>query len=644
MQTEVHHIGIPAIETQCGGFTVNLDPWSLFCCRNIYNDVYTPGGVCWSPAVCRPMTLNFLRIPAVTVLSAALLATSVLAQTRPAAPASPYGGVVVEDIIARVNDQIITRTDYDRAMKELDDEARQHGATMQQISEAHNDLLRNLIDQQLWLSKGKELGVTGETELINKLNEIRKQYNLGTLEDLEKAAQEQGVSYEDFKANIRNQIITQQVMRDEVGRKLSFAPGEVERFFEAHKQEYVQPESVKLSEIMVATPAEATDAQVAEAKAKAEAIEAKAKGGADFTQLARTASEGQTAAQGGDLGTYKRGQLAKVFEDATFGQPTGTVTEPIRTKQGFVIFKVVQDIPGGVPQYKDVQQQVEQDYYGSKMEPAVRDYLTKMREDAYIDIAQGFTDTGASGNKRVNPIAYSAYTPPQAKKKKKVERTRFRENTHFRSKTTMPGTQAAAATPDNPAPAADAEKPKSTNTNTASMKPGKREKIRFGKAPTKTLPAGPETPTEDAGATTQTAQNNAPESPVEAPAPKKTRFSDRARVPKDKRGAKVEKVSYPSQSPTLAPDAGEVADRQTQSAPLGLKGDTTKKKKKEQTTTGTKTRLSDQKKTDQQNKPAPQPTPIPAVPGAPAPSSAPASTPPPATTPAPTTQPDQPQQ
>ncbi len=138
--------------------------------------------------------------------------------------------MTVEDIIARVNDQIITRSDYDRAMKELDDEGRQHGATMQQISEGHKDLLRNLIDQQLWLSKGKELGITGETELVNRLNEIRKQYNLATMEDLEKAAQEQGVSYEDFKANIRNQIITQEVMRQEVGRHVNITPGEAQRY------------------------------------------------------------------------------------------------------------------------------------------------------------------------------------------------------------------------------------------------------------------------------------------------------------------------------------------------------------------------------------------------------------------------------
>ena len=569
------------------------------------------------------MTLSLFRIPAVTVLTVALLAAPALAQTRASEPASPYGGVTVEDIIARVNDQIITRSDYERAMKELDDEARQHGATMQQISEAHRDLLRNLIDQQLWLSKGKELGVTGETELINRLNEIRKQYNLGSLEDLEKAAKDQGVSYEDFKANIRNQIITQQVMRDEVGRRISFTPGEVQRYFEDHKQNYVQPESERLSEILVGTPADATDAQVTAAQAKADDIVAKLKAGADFASLAKTSSEGQTAAQGGDLGTYKKGQLAQVFEDATFGKPTGTVTDPIRTKQGFVIFKVTQHNGGGMPEFKDVEQQVEQDYYESKMEPAIRDYLTKMREDAYIDIKPGYEDTGASTNKRVNPIAYSAYTPPQPKKKKKVERTRFRETAHFRSKTTMPGE-------DKPATDANTDTAKKdTKQEQAAMKPGKREKIRYGKAPTKTLPPGPAGETEDAGAGTQA---SAADNPLEQAAPErqKTRFSDRARVHKNKKQKNnAEKVSYPAQSPTLAPDAAEVADRQTQSAPLGLNGNTAKKKKKKaETTTGEKTRLSDRNKNEKQDNKTPvQPTPIPLVQGAPAPGAAPAPAP-----------------
>ena len=98
-----------------------------------------------------------------------LLASSTPAQTHPAAPASPYGGTPVEEIIARVNDQIITRSDYDRAMKELDDEARQHGVTMQQKSEAHQELLRNLIDESLMVQKAKDEDVNVETDLIKKL-------------------------------------------------------------------------------------------------------------------------------------------------------------------------------------------------------------------------------------------------------------------------------------------------------------------------------------------------------------------------------------------------------------------------------------------------------------------------------------------
>ena len=200
------------------------------------------------------MTLRFFRTPIALSIAAILLAGFAWSQARPASPESPYGGTTVEEIIARVNDRIITQVGLrTRPARIGPGNARQRGASMQEISAAHTDLLRNLIDQQLWLTKGKELGITGETELVNRLNEIRKQYNLATMEDLEKAAKDQGVSFEDFKANIRNQIVTQEVMRDQVGRKIAPTPGEIQRYFEAHKQEYAQPESVKLGEILIST-------------------------------------------------------------------------------------------------------------------------------------------------------------------------------------------------------------------------------------------------------------------------------------------------------------------------------------------------------------------------------------------------------
>jgi peptidyl-prolyl cis-trans isomerase SurA len=572
------------------------------------------------------MPLKFYFAPAALLCSALLVATGP-AQTRPAAPQSPYGGEPVEEILVRVNDQVITTADYERAMKEMDQEARGRGATMQEISEGHKDLLRNLIDQQLWLSKGKELGINGETELVKQLDEIRKKYNLATLEDLEKAAQEQGVSYEDFKANIRNTIITQEVMRQEVGRKINITPGEVERYYDAHKQEYAQPESVRLSEILISTgtPAPAVggvqadnSAKLAAAKAKADDIEAKLHAGGDFATLAKSFSEGQTAAQGGDLGEFRRGAMDKVLEDRTFSLNTGDYTEPILTRQGYVIFKIEQHVHGGIPPFKDVQDQVADAYYMTRMEPAIRDYLTQMREDGYVQIMRpGYVDTGASAGELKQSISYSAYTPPAPKKKHKVERTRFRETTHgFRQK----GPQQAAAAPP---PANE------TATVQKAEKPGKKEKIRYGQAPTKTLPKANSGATEDAGAVQVASSGDQPPNPLEnAPPPKKTRFSDRAKI---KKPAKTKGAAQEDPNAPPPPDAAEVADRQTQSAPLGP-ADKSAKKKQAAGTAGEKTRMSDRKK-----EPGPeqteQPTPIPAVPGAPSP----ATQPPPAqTTPAPT--------
>ena len=105
---------------------------------------------------------------------------------------SPYQGTVVEDIVAMVDDQAISKSDYDRALHEMDQEAQQQGRTQQQLMEQRRDLLRSLIDKQLMLAKGKDLGINGETEVVKRLDEMRKQMNLETMEDLERAAEAQG--------------------------------------------------------------------------------------------------------------------------------------------------------------------------------------------------------------------------------------------------------------------------------------------------------------------------------------------------------------------------------------------------------------------------------------------------------------------
>ena len=138
--------------------------------------------------------------------------------------------------MAQVNDQIINTSDYNRAAAQagLDTDGAAYGGwTGQELEDHKRDLLRDLIDQQLLLSKGKDLDITGETELVRRLDEIRKQNHLDTMEDLEKAAASQGVSYEDFKQNIRSSIcITQQVIRDEVGRHIQMTQTELQQYYQ----------------------------------------------------------------------------------------------------------------------------------------------------------------------------------------------------------------------------------------------------------------------------------------------------------------------------------------------------------------------------------------------------------------------------
>src|SRR5215475_927429 len=170
------------------------------------------------------------------------------------APLPLPADTVVEEIIARVNNQIITRSDYMREQQQLKDEAQnQDPAHAKQLADTQKDVLRGLIDKELLLEKGKDLGINADTEVIKRLDEMRKQMKLDTMEDLEKAAESQGVSFEDFKQNMATEIITQQVIQKEVGSRLNISKEEEQQFYDEHKSELSRPEAVKLSEILIST-------------------------------------------------------------------------------------------------------------------------------------------------------------------------------------------------------------------------------------------------------------------------------------------------------------------------------------------------------------------------------------------------------
>src|SRR5580704_3232033 len=162
-------------------------------------------------------------------------------------------GQVVEEIITRVNNQIITSSEFERSKDQLRDEVKQQAPKDpdKAYADREKDVLRDLVDQQLLLDKGKDLGITGDTDLIKQLDQMRKDMKLDSLEALEKEATKQGVSWEDFKQNMRNQIITQKVIGGEVGSKLETTKDEQHKFYDEHKSEMEQPDYIRLSEILV---------------------------------------------------------------------------------------------------------------------------------------------------------------------------------------------------------------------------------------------------------------------------------------------------------------------------------------------------------------------------------------------------------
>ena len=529
----------------------------------------------------------------------------------PAAKPITTNGVVVEDVIARVNDQVITRTEFERAQDGLVQEAKQANWSPAELADKQHTLLRDMIDQQLLLSKGKDLGVNGDAEVTRQLDDIRKRANLPDMEALEKAATEQGVSYEDFKQNIRNQVITQQVVRDEVGRHLNITPSQEQAFYQEHLKDFEQPEQLHLSEILVTTPENATDAQIAEAQTKADAVEAKLKAGGNFADLAKSSSGGPTASAGGDLGDFKRGTLGDVLEKATFDLPVGAYTAPIRTRQGFVILKVDSHQKAGTPPLQSVEGQVQEGLYMTLLQPALRTYLTQARQDAYVEIKPGFEDLGSSG--AATTTRFTTYAPPPIKKKivkKQVaeqEKADKAEKDLAAARAKLAAKQQAKAAAQGGAPSGGARA-----VSYSKPKKVKREKVRLGQAPRNALPNGTAESVASVPSLGSSAEGTADASKTPAPGAAiagstesvtsistgvgteaenplaaqgdqpdhKVRFSARQNETEEKKDTvKLAKAEVKSTKRPEKATATETADEKVQAAPLGLADPAGKKSK-----------------------------------------------------------------
>ena len=317
---------------------------------------------------------------------------------------------LVEEIIAKVNGDIITRSEVERGKRQIEAELKQKAVPAaeftKQFDERSKVVLSERIDQLLLVQKGKEMGINVDAELSKYMSKIQLDSGIADQEKFQAYIREgSGQSYEDFRNQVRNDILTRRVINQEVSGRMAIPRAEIQKYYEDHKSEFIRQEQVFLSEILVSTEGK-DEKGIAAAEVKAKALSTRAKKGEKFNELARDNSDAATNKQMGQLGAFKRGELDKKIEDIVFKEDRGFVTDPIRIANGFLILKLEERFKEGQAPFEEVENEVMEKLYMPRMQPAVREYLTKLRQEAFLEIKSDYVDVYAA------PGKVTAWTDP----------------------------------------------------------------------------------------------------------------------------------------------------------------------------------------------------------------------------------------
>jgi peptidyl-prolyl cis-trans isomerase SurA len=343
---------------------------------------------------------------------------------------------VIEEIIARVNNEIITRTDYETALqalrREMEEDCQEASrkdpalCTPDKFKEAlaqrQKDVLRDLIDNSLLVQRAKDMGINVETDLIKQLDSIRVQNNLPDMEALERAVTQAGIVWEEYKNNFRNRLLTDQIIYREIQPQImsKISDEDLKKYYEEHKNEFHRPAQVVLSEIFVGTDGK-PEAELPALEQKAKTLHTRVKNGEDFNELAKRFSDGTTAKQGGSLGTFEPSQLSKEIADQVFKMKRGEFTDVIQTRTGYLILKVEQRYEQGIQPLEKVEMEIRQQLYYKDLQPVAREYLTRLRGESYVMIKAGYVDSAGVSTAPIQEVQPAPPEDKDAKKKKKKD-------------------------------------------------------------------------------------------------------------------------------------------------------------------------------------------------------------------------------
>jgi len=293
---------------------------------------------------------------------------------------------IVDRILAQVNDDIITQSDLDRRLAEAYTALAQQ-YTGDQLTEAmkkeENEALDDMIEEKLLLQKATELGFQTDVELqvSSYIEQVRKEYNFKDTAEFEKALAQQGTTMQEFREQLKQQIIIQSLVSEMIGSRISVLSQEIEKYYKEHIEDYTTPEEVTLSEIIIS--GEGSDKAN---EAKANEIYNRLKQGESFATMATQFSKGPTAGKGGSIGSYIISNLSPSVTQAIGNIKAGEISEVQKEKDSCVIYRVDERKEAKARPLEEVKGDIRQILWEQKYNPEYDRYIAQLKAEAYIQI------------------------------------------------------------------------------------------------------------------------------------------------------------------------------------------------------------------------------------------------------------------
>ena len=293
---------------------------------------------------------------------------------------------IVERIVAKVNGQIITKSQLDEEVQSALEQlgpAPSFEEEQRRLTEIRPQVLERLIDNLLILQMAEERGLQVPPQYFYEWKaNVMKEMKFASEEELVRQMELQGLTLEQFKRKWEQGLLIQEVRRIEVDNKISVSEPEIEKYYQDHVTEYTEPAKVRIREIVVRFGAD-DEAQAAE---RMDRLRQDIVQGADFAEVARQRSDSSSRDSGGDLGFFEEGELAGALNDAAFSLSPGEVSEVLRLGAAFYLIKVEEKTEQRILPLDDVRKTIADAIFERKMREQSERYIAQLRDHAIIEI------------------------------------------------------------------------------------------------------------------------------------------------------------------------------------------------------------------------------------------------------------------